>query len=115
MFFDQNPAREGLDVVGVEDWDGALKDDYAVVQVFVHKMHSTTGDLDAVVEGLMLGFEAGKSGEKRWVDVDDSIGKGGDELGCKEAHVASQANQIDVVGMEAVDDVSVVVGAGTAF
>ena len=44
------------------DGDGALEDDDAVVQVLVDKMHGAAGYFDAVIEGLLLGFETWECG-----------------------------------------------------
>ncbi len=49
------------------------------------------------------------------MDVEDAVGKGGDEAGGKQAHIAGEADQIDLVLAEAGDEVGVVVGAGAAF
>ena len=35
VFFGEDAGSEGVGVVGVEDGDGALEDDYAVVEVLV--------------------------------------------------------------------------------
>ncbi len=49
------------------------------------------------------------------MNVENAIGKGGDELRREKAHVAGQADQIDVVRFEAGDDVGVVFVALAAF
>jgi hypothetical protein len=111
----EDAGGEGVGVVGGEHGDGALQQDHAVVQVLIDKMDGASGQLDAVIEGLGLRVEAGKGGQERGVDVEDAVGKGGDELRREEAHVAGQADEVDAVGAEAGEDIAIVVGAGAAF
>ena len=92
VFLGEDAVGEGVGVVGFEDGDNALQDDDAVVEVLVDKVDGATGDLDAVIECLGLGFEAGKRGQQRWVDVENAVRKCRDELGRQEAHVAGEAN-----------------------
>ncbi len=72
---------EGVGVVSVEDGDGALEDDGTMVEVLVDEMYGAAGDFDAVVEGLLLGVEAGEGGQQGGMNVEDAIGEGGDEGG----------------------------------
>jgi len=115
VLFGENAGGEGVGVVGFEYGDGTLQNDCAVVQVLIDKMDGATGYFYAVFEGLSLCFEAGKGGKQRGVDVEDAVGEGGDELGRKQAHVSGKADQVDVVSLEAGDDIGVVVGAGAAL
>src|SRR5258707_9759965 len=52
--------RSGVLVVGIEDGDDGLQDDGAGVEIFVDEVDGASGELDAVVEGLLLRFEAGE-------------------------------------------------------
>jgi len=115
VFFDENAVGEGVGVVGVEDGDSALEDDGTVVEVFVDEVDGASGDFDSVIEGLPLGSEAGECGEQRGVNVDDAVGEGGDEAGREQAHVAGEADEVDIVGAECGDHVGVVRGAGPAL
>jgi len=115
MLFRQNACGKRVCVVGFEYRDGSLKHNHTVVQVLVDKMNRAAGYFDAVVEGLLLRLKAGEGRQKRWVDVEDSIGKGGYEVGGQKAHVAGEADEIDAVGAEAGDHIGVVLGAGAAF
>ena len=63
VLFDKDALGEGVRVVGFEDGNGALEDDGAVVEMFVDKVNGAAGDFYAVVEGLLLGVEAGKGGQ----------------------------------------------------
>lgn len=62
VFLGQDFGGEGLGGVGGVDGYLGLHDDGAMVEVFVHEMHGAAADLDAVIEGLVLGVEAGEGG-----------------------------------------------------
>jgi len=63
VLFNQDSLGERVGVVGFEDGDGALENDWAVIEMFIDKMDGAAGYFYAVVKGLPLGFQAGKSGE----------------------------------------------------
>jgi len=69
MLLFQDTLGKGVFVVGVEDRDGGLQDDGAGVEIFVDKMDGAAGEFDAIVEGLLLGFQAGEGGEERRMDI----------------------------------------------
>src|SRR5258707_4569380 len=104
--------RSGVLVVGIEDGDDGLQDDGAGVEIFVDEVDGASGELDAVVEGLLLRFEAGEGRQERRVNIEDALGKGGYEEGGEKAHVAGEADEIDFVFVEYGGDLSVV---GFAF
>ena len=108
MFFGEDALGERVGVVGVEDRDGALQDDGAVVEVFVDEVDGATRDFDAVVEGLLLSVEAGEGGQQRRVDIEDAVGEGGNELGREQAHIAGEDDEVDAVVAEGGGDVGVV-------
>ena len=64
VLFDEDAVGEGVCVVGVENRDGALEDDGAVVEVFVDEVDGAAGDFHAVVECLLLGVESRESGQQ---------------------------------------------------
>ena len=99
----------------LENRNGALQDDGAVVKLFIDKVHRAAGDFDAVGKSLLLRLKPGKSRQQRGMDVENAVGEGGDERWRKQAHVAGQANQIDAVLLQAGEDVGIVFGAGAAF
>ena len=84
-----------------------------MVYGLVDEVDSAAGDFGSVIEGLMLGVEAGEGGEQRGVDVEDAVGEGLDKGGGDDAHVAGEADQIDVVVVELGDHLGVVVGTLT--
>ena len=104
-------ADERVRVIAGENGNGLLQDDDAVVELLVDKVHGASGDLDAVVEGLLLRVEPGKGGQQRGVDVQDAVGEGLDELRREQAHVSGEADEVDVVLAQAGDDFRIVLGA----
>ena len=111
MLLLEDAGGEGFGGVGVEDGDGVLQDDDAVVYGLVDEVDGAAGDFRSVVEGLVLGVEAGEGGEQRWMDVEDAVGEGRDEGRRDDAHVAGEADEVDVVVMELGDHFGVVIGA----
>jgi len=79
MFLFQDALGKGVLIVGIENGDGGLQDDGAGVEIFVDEMDGAAGEFDAVVEGLLLGFEAGEGWEERWMDIQDALGESGYE------------------------------------
>ncbi len=110
----EDTAGEGVGIVAIEHRNGALQHDHAVVQVLIDKMHRASGNFDAVIEGLLLGFKAGKRGQQRRVNVEDAVGIGRDEPRGQKPHVARQANQVHMVPAQAGEYIRIVIGAGTA-
>ena len=56
----EDAGGEGFGGVFVEDGDGLLQDDDAVVYSLVDEVDRAACDFGSVVEGLVLGVEAGK-------------------------------------------------------
>src|SRR6266567_461739 len=104
-----------MGIIGVENRNGALKNDDSVIEVLIDKMDGAPGQFHAVVKSLLLRVEAGESRQQRRVDVEDAIGEGGDELGGEEAHVAGEADQFDAVTLQAGQHVGIVLGALAAL
>ena len=115
MLLFQDTGGKRVLVVGIEDRDSGLQDDGAGVEVFVDEVDGATGEFDAIVEGLLLGFEARKGREERGMNVQDSLGKSRYEEWREEAHVASEADEIDLVFVEDGGDLAVVGFAFEAF
>ena len=107
----EDAGGEGCGCVVVVDGDGVLADDDAVVDGLVDEVDGASGDLCTVVEGLLLGVESREGWEQRGVDVEDTVRKGGHEGGRDDAHVSGEADEIDLVLVEAVDHLGVVLGA----
>ena len=114
VFLGEDALGEGLAGVVVLDGDSLLEDDDAVVYGFVDEVDGAAGDLRSVVQGLVLGVESGEGGEQRGVDVEDAVGEGSHELRRYDAHVSSEADEVDTVLLEACDHLGVVDGTGDA-
>lgn len=97
MFLDQNSGRESFERVVVEDRDCGLEENWAAVEIFIDEVDGAAGDLYPVCEGLVLGVEAGESGQQGRVNVEDAIGELRNELSTQEAHIACETNPIDPV------------------
>src|SRR5580698_1743633 len=81
VFFSENAARKGMLVIGLQYRNGTLQEDDPVIEMLIDKVNGAAGDFDAVVEGLLLSVEARKCWQKRGMDVEYAVVKGGDELG----------------------------------
>ena len=68
-------ARERFHRVVVQHRHRRLNQDRAGVQILVHEMHGAAGDLDAVLQRLVLRVEAGKGGQQRRMDVQNAAGE----------------------------------------
>lgn len=107
----EDASGEVVVSVVVMDADGALQDDDAMVDSFVDEVNGAAGDVGTVVEGLLLGAEAGEGGKQRGMDVKDAVGEGLHEGGRDDAQVAGEADDIDAMLVEAGDHLGVVVRA----
>src|SRR5258707_1439646 len=115
MFLFQDALGKGVVVVGIEDGDDGLQDDGAGFEILGDEVDGSSGELDAVIEGLLLRFEAGEGRQERRVNIEDALGKGGYEEGGEKAHVAGEADEINFVFVEYGGDLAVVGLAFLAF
>ena len=92
VFFGEDAGGEGFRGVVVEDGDGALEDDDAVVDALVDEVDGAAGDFCAELKGLGLGVQTGKAGEQAGVDVEDAVRKCLDKGRRDDAHVAREAD-----------------------
>ncbi len=92
-----------------------MQDDDAVVELIIHKVNGAAGDFYAVLECLLLRVEAWKGRQQRWMNIEDAIGKGGDEVRRQEAHVAGEANESTRCARRHAISVGVMLGARAAF
>ena len=90
--------------IGVLDRDCALEHDDPVVHCLVDEVHRAAGHLGAELERLGLRLEPGKARQQAGVHVQDAIGKRRDELGRDDAHIAGQADQLDLVLLQLGDE-----------
>lgn len=111
----EDAGGEGSGCIGVFDGDGSLEDDDAMVELFVDKVDCAAGDFCTVGEGLPLGVQAWEGGQERWMDVEDAIWEGLDEVGGEQAHVAGEEDEVDAGLVEMDDEGVVVFGAFAAI
>ena len=99
----------------VKHGNSGLHDDRAGVEIFVDEVDSAAGEFYAVIKGLLLGFETGEGWEERGMNIQNALGECGYEKRGEEAHVASEADQIDFEFVENGGDLAVVGFAFEAF
>ena len=97
MFLDQNTGREGFECIGVEDRDGSLEQNRAAIEIFVDEVDGTSSDLHSMGERLILRIEAGESGQKRGMYVEDTAGKLRNEVSAQKTHISRETNPIYAV------------------
>ena len=68
-----------------------------VVEFFIHKVHRASCYFYAVAEGLLLRFQSRKRRQQRWMDIQNAPRKLLHEPGREQAHISSQANEVDLV------------------
>ena len=88
MLLLQDARGQRVFVVIRQHRDGALHDDWPVVEVLVDEMDAAAADLHSVVKGLLLSFQSGKCGQQRRVDIENALRKLLNEPGRQQPHVA---------------------------
>jgi len=68
-----------------------------VVEFFVDKVHGAARGFCAIIEGLLLRIEAGERRQQRRMNIQNPVAKSPHEFRRQQPHVASQANQLNVV------------------
>lgn len=104
----QNARAERVFGVSVLDRHDGLQDDRAGVEIFIHKVNRAASEFYSVFERLALGFEAREGREKRGVNIENALGKGGDKVGGKQAHVTGEADEVDAGFVEDGGDLAIV-------
>jgi hypothetical protein len=89
----QDARGERLLVVVGLNRHGRLQHDRAAVHPLVHEVHGGACDLDAVVERLPLGVQAGERREQRGMDVERPPGEGPHVDRREDPHEAGVAHQ----------------------
>ena len=115
MLLRENARGKRVCIVVVEHRNRSLKNDRAVVQLVVDKVHGAARHLHAVVEGLLLRVEAGEGRQQRGMDVENAMRKRGHELRRQQPHVAGKTYQIHAARIECCRDIGVVLRALAAF
>ncbi len=108
MFLDQNPIGQSFDGIVVEYGHSCLQNDRTGVETAVDKVHGRARHPNAVLEGLPLGMQTGERRQKRWMDVQNPMGKSLEQHRANQAHVARETHEANVEGPQRIDDSPVV-------
>ena len=95
VFFDLNAGVERFRGVVGKNGDHGLGNDGSGVHSGVHVVHGTATLAGSCFHRLGPGPEAGKTRQKRGVDIDDTSGEGVEEGSAQQAHEPGQADQFD--------------------
>src|SRR5215831_15154788 len=71
----EDPIGKRVLVVRIEDGYRGLQNDRPGIQIFIHKVDRTTGELHSVIERLPLRFESGKRWQKGRMNVQNTLRK----------------------------------------
>ncbi len=85
-----DPAVQRRRVVVGLNPNGFLKDDRAVVHLFVDEVDGDPGECDPVIERVLNGVGAGEGGEQGGVNVDDRVRESFDGVRSKDPHETRQ-------------------------
>ena len=94
MFGCVNALMKGFHRVLIQNGHGLLADDGTGIHAGVDEVHGAAGHLHACVERLFPGFQTGKSGQERGVDIDDAPFEGAQKITFEHAHEAGEDNQV---------------------
>ena len=108
VFFDEDPGRQRLDGVVIEYQHGRLLDDRSPIELAGHEMNGNAGDAYAVFDRLPLRFETREGRQERRMDVQNPLRKRVEEGRAYDTHETGEANQIDRVRPEHVDERAIV-------
>src|SRR5262249_53562234 len=107
----EDACGKRIRVVLRQDRHGALQNDGAMVKVLIDEVDRATGNLRAVVQGLLLGVESGKRWQQRWMNIENALTKSSDEFRGKQAHVSRQADQVHLMLAQTSNHLSIVLGS----
>src|SRR5712692_3949826 len=107
VLLDQNPRRERVHRVIVQNRNGRLNDDRARVQLRGDEMHRRATDAHAVLEGTPLRVAPGKRRKQGWMDVQDPIRKCAEHRWAHKSHVTGQAHEINITRPQGLNDGSI--------
>ncbi len=107
----QDPCRQRLCSIVVDHRHCLLQNDHAVVDGLVDKVHRATGDLRPIFERLMLRIEPRKRRQQRRMHIQNAIRKRLYKRRRDNAHIARQADEIDLVLMQPRDHLRIMLVA----
>ena len=96
-----DPPLKDLRGVVRKDLHRLLQDDGAAVALLADEVDGGAGQLDPVLQGLLMDVKAvtarsREGGDQGGVDVEDGVGEGADHLTGEDDHEAGQDHQVDV-------------------
>ena len=89
-----NALVQGFRRIIVQDGNGLLRDNWPRIYSGIDEMHRATGDLHAMIQRLLPGFQSGKRREQGRVDVHDATFKCPQEISLQHTHETSEHDQI---------------------
>src|SRR5262245_51984259 len=108
MLLFENPRRERFDRIVVQHGYGRLQNDRPRVKMLVYEMNRAPRDLNSVLERLVLCVEPREGGKKRRVNIQDPLRVFPHKARAQQAHEPSQADQLNIVPFELLDQPLVV-------
>ncbi len=103
MFRGVNPLVQAVRRVIVQNRHGLLRDDRPAVHAGVHEMHGAARDFHAVIQRLFPGFQPGKRGQQRRMDIYDAALESPQEFSLQHAHEPGQHKQINLRFLQRAD------------
>lgn len=115
MLLFENAGGEGFGGVTGEDRASSLVEDGSFVVPFADEMDGTPACLGSCGEDSAVHMDAvhalaAETGEESGVDVEDAIGEGLDDFDGEKGHVAGEANELDFMVLESLQEGFGVVG-----
>jgi len=104
VLLDKDARSERRLVVAVEHRHRSLHDDRAAVDALVDEVHRAARHLRAVRERLLLRMEAGEGRQQAGVDVEHALRVAAQEGWREQPHEAGEADPLDAVCGEGVED-----------
>ncbi len=89
--------QQVIEPVAVGDADHVLLDDRAFVEIGGDVMAGGADQFHAAVEGAVVRLGAAERGQKRVMDIDNSLRIAGDEVRRQDLHVAGEHDKIDAL------------------
>ena len=80
MLLNQNSRRQTFHCISLVNQDRALRDYRTAIESLVNVVDGAAADLHAMFQRLPLRVQSGKGRQQTWVDVQDALRKGTNEL-----------------------------------
>lgn len=96
VFLYKDTFCQGCGGIFGQNRNSSLNDDGPGINTGVDKMNRTTGQARTIIYGLLLRMEAGERRQQCRVNIDDSLGKGGQHDRGDDPHESGQHNQVNV-------------------